>query len=88
MAGTIGSGNFGHIGRPGQVGGSIATRPNASKSDVQLGLRSLKRETPVCPSLEELMAERFRETHKKKPTKKQMAAMLAAARDVLMKQPV
>lgn len=83
MAGTSTSGNFGHAGRPGQVGGSVATRPNASKSEIAMGQRSRKQRVPICPTLEELMAERFSTRGKKKPTKKQLAALIAKMQSML-----
>ena len=83
MAGGPGSGNFGHLGRPGQVGGSIPTRPNLAKSEISLGQRTKKERVPLCPSLEELMAERFTLRGKKKPTKKELAALIAKMQAML-----
>lgn len=83
MAGTSTSGNFGHVGRPGQVGGSIATRPNASKSEIALGQRSRKERVPICPTLEELLAERFSLSKKRKLSKKEIRQIIDKAQALL-----
>ncbi len=83
MAGTATSGNFGHLGRPGQVGGSVATRVNSSKSEIERGQRSRKQRTPICPTLEELLAERFNTRKKRKLTKKEIRQIINKAQSLL-----
>lgn len=56
MAGTATSGNHGHLGRPGHVGGSIATRSSKEQRDTDP--RHALRQTPLCPTPEELSAEK------------------------------
>lgn len=68
MAGTITSGNYGHLGRPGHVGGSIATR--RSPEERETDPRHKLRQQPLCPTPEELTAEKNPLVGKKKKMNK------------------
>lgn len=70
MAGTSTSGNYGHLGRPGQVGGSIPARGRSAEQKDTDPKRKL-RDQPLCPTLEEMADQRgmdlvYKSTRKKK----------------------
>lgn len=77
MAGTSTSGNYGHLGRPGQVGGSIAVRRTAEQRETDP--RRKLRDQPLCPTLEELADQRGMDVVPRKKKKKRVRRLQPTA---------